>query len=120
MYSPHHNTFIPQAAPDGADVRQLLENRGGEWRRLHPEEVAISEAAMQAIHKAARQILARHVPFDKLEKVSFGDALTLLSSHIFWEEESGKLFLCSELGRSTYCLDVPADQWAVRTVGGVH
>ena len=48
------------------------------------------------------------------QAVSTAESVVLLGHHLFWEEDSGMLYLCSMFGDRKICLNVPAGQWKVR------
>lgn len=86
------------------------------WRlhEIEAEDVSISEEAISVIRDAARKILARYVPVENLSSLTLGDAVALFSTRVFWNEENGKLLMCSQLADGSLCLPIPEGHWRVR------
>ena len=85
--------------------------RKDNWHAIDFEDVAISPQALEAIKSAARKILPHFVPTTVMTKLTLADSISLLSRNIYWEEGSGNLLLCSNLGDKHYCMDIPAEHW---------
>jgi len=103
--------------------QSLSEHRVAEADRLHEiatEDVAISIEAMAAIKKAAAEILARFVPGDRIDGLSPSDILQLFAEKLFWNEQTGGLLMCSELGDGAICLPIPREHWIVTHKGTIH
>lgn len=90
------------------------------WHALEPDEVAVSEQALEAIKNVAREVLPRYVPAANLHSLTVADSLALLSRQLFWDEKSGVLFLCTDLGDKSLCMDIPPQHWQFRTEGPTH
>ena len=84
------------------------------WHELEMEDVTISSPALEAVKRIAQSILVGRVPQDKLRKVTVGDAVALLTKSLYWDEESGCLYLCSDMDGNTLCLPIPSDHWGVK------
>ncbi len=95
-------------------LQKHLETKGGIWHPIDPEDVSISRPALRAVQKAAHGILSRIIPEPQQQAVSTAESVVLLGKHLFWEEDSGMLYLCSVFGDRKICLNVPAGQWKVR------
>jgi hypothetical protein len=94
-----------------------------EAERLHEiasEDVSISIEAMEAIKHAAIEILARFMPCDRLGGLSMPDIMQLFAEKLFWNEQTGGLLMCSELGDGAVCLPIPKEHWIVSHKGTVH
>ena len=91
-----------------------------QWHEIACEDVAVTNTALDAIKQAARQLLPRHVPQESLPQLTVGDGLALMARDIFWEEGSGQLCLCTEIGQRRYCLHIPPEHWEFRVTGPVH
>jgi len=81
---------------------------------IEAEDVSISEEAISVIRDAAKKILARYVPMENLSTLTLGDAVSLFSTRVFWNEENGKLLMCSQLADGSLCLPIPEGHWRVR------
>lgn len=97
-----------------------LNSQGGVWRPIDFEDVTITDQALEAVKNAAREILPRHIPHQELKKLSVADSLSLMSQNLFWEEKSGKLYLCSSLGDEQFCLNIPKGHWEVKFERTLH
>lgn len=99
-------------APDSGGLAPLdRHSRQDSWHAIDFEDIAISREALEAIKRAARQILPNYVPAPAMRQMTLGDSISLLSRKIFWEEGSGRLLLCSHLGGREYCMDIPPEHW---------
>lgn len=114
----HQESFDSLLLHDASYNPAALQN--GPWHEISYEDVAVTDTALDAIKQAARQILPRFVPHMALEKITVGDGLALIAKDLYWEEGSGKLFLCTEIGKQRYCLHIPAEHWEFRICGPVH
>lgn len=112
-----HNS---QADPQGSRILNALEKEGAGWHRVAMGDIAISESALVALRTAGKKILSRHVPADNLRTLTMGDAVALMSRHMFWNENSGKLMVCAHLGGTNYCLPIPPEHWTIRQDGRLH
>jgi len=81
---------------------------------LEAADVRISEEAVSVIRSAAKKILARYASVESLARLTLGDAASLFSKRIFWNEENGKLLMCSQLAEGSVCLPIPPEHWSVR------
>ncbi len=95
-------------------LKDYLEAQGGVWHSIDFEDVSISAPALEALKKAAREILPRFVPLQDLKNLTVADSLCLLTRYIFWDEESHRLSLCTELGDRRYCLYLPESHWGIK------
>lgn len=95
-------------------LQKHLETKGGIWHPIDPEDVSISRPALKAVQKAAYGILSQIIPEPQWQALSTAESVVLLGQHLFWEEHSGMLYLCSLFGDRKICLNVPAGQWKVR------
>ncbi|MBF0480915.1 MAG: hypothetical protein HQK81_04255 [Desulfovibrionaceae bacterium] len=106
------------------ELKQTLsEHHVAEAERLHEiatEDVSISIEAVAAIKHAAVDILARFMPGDRLGGMSTADIIQLFAEKLFWNEKTGGLLLCSELGDGAYCLPIPKEHWTVSHKGVFH
>jgi hypothetical protein len=103
--------------------KSLSEHRIAEEDRLHEiatEDVSISVEAMAAIKQAAVEILARFMPCDRLGSMSMPDIIQLFAEKLFWNEQTGGLLMCSELGDGAICLPIPKEHWIVSHKGTFH
>lgn len=91
-----------------------------DWHAIEFEDVAVTPKALDAIKQAARDILPKYVPPSAMENLTVADGLALLTRDLFWEEGSGRLYLCSEIGDRRICLHVPAEHWQFRVTGLTH
>ena len=95
-------------------VRRRLAATGGDWRRVDFEDVAISLAALQMVKETAREILAGLAPVSLRSGLTVGDAVAVMSRHVFWERYSGRLTLCAEVAGRAVCMGIPAEHWRIR------
>jgi hypothetical protein len=96
--------------------KSLAEHRIARAEHIHEiatEDVSISAEAIVAIRKAATDILVRFVPGDRLGSMSLGDIMHLFAEKLFWNDQTGGLLMCSELGDGTFCLPIPREHWVV-------
>jgi len=103
--------------------KTLSEHQIAEADRLHEiatEDVSISIEAMEAIKQAGAEILARFMPGDRAGNLSLGDIIQLFAEKLFWNEQTGGLLLCSELGDGAVCLPIPKEHWIVSHKGTIH
>ncbi len=98
-------------------VRRQLAARGGDWRRLDFEDVAISVPALRAVKETAREILAGLVPVTRRSGLTVGDAVAVMTRHVFWERGSGRLTICAEVAGRAVCMGIPAGHWRLRRQG---
>lgn len=101
-------------------LQKELESQGGVWRPVDFEDISISSQAFEAIKKAARDILPSVIPLEELKNISVADSISLIARHLFWDERSGNLTLCSTLGEREYCLRIPAGHWGLKDEQRVH
>ena len=95
-------------------VRSRLAATGGDWRRLDFEDVAISLSALQAVKETAREILAGLAPVSLRKGLTVGDAVAVMTRHVFWERGSGRLTMCAEVAGRAVCMGIPAEHWRLR------
>lgn len=116
-----HSTPSNRTRPRAADpVRRQLAARGGDWQRLDFEDVAISMAALGAVKETAREILAGLSPISLRKALTVGDAVAVMTRHVFWERGSGRLTMCAEVAGKAVCMGIPADHWKMRGQGISH
>jgi hypothetical protein len=108
------------AAALGTLLKEELESQGGVWRPVDFEDITISLQAFEAVKKAARDILPTVIPREDLKKISVADSISLLTRHLFWDESSGNLSLCANLGERKYCLRIPPGHWGLKDSDVVH
>lgn len=90
------------------------------WHELDMEDVTISGPALEAVKRIAQSILAGRVPPDRLRRVTVGDAVALLTRRLYWDDQSGCLYLCSDMEGNTLCLPIPSDHWGVKKHACCH
>ncbi|MGE4298843.1 MAG: hypothetical protein AB7E47_12500 [Desulfovibrionaceae bacterium] len=117
-----HNTAQTPSAqtPAPSGVFEQLRSRGGVWHPIDAEDVTISNVAADALRLVASQVLAKFIPAASLTAFSSAETIALLANELYWHEETGRLFLCADLGRNQLCLPIPADHWDVRKSGEAH
>jgi len=103
-----------------APVKDLLEFAGSNCHAIDFEDVSISAQALDAIKQAAKTLLRRHTPVDLLQRFTVADSISLLTRRLFWEEDSGKLVMCSDLGGKHFCLRIPAEHWGLKAPRLAH
>jgi len=117
------------AMPSTADIRQSREAdpvrrqlaaRGGDWRRLDFEDVAISLPALRAVKETAKEILAGLAPVSLHKGLTVGDAVAVMTRHVFWERGSGRLTMCAEVAGRAVCMGIPAGHWRLRGQGATN
>ena len=101
-------------------VRSRLAARGGDWRRVDFEDVAISMPALRAVKETAREILAGLTPVTRRSGLTVGDAVAVMTRHVFWERDSGRLTMCAEVAGKAVCMGIPAGHWQLRAQGGMN
>lgn len=110
----------PMQLQDATHAHFATSEGHGKWHAITCEDVAVTNTALDAIKRAARQLLPRHVPRESMPLLTVGDGLALMARDIFWEEDSGKLCLCTEIGQKRYCLHIPPEHWEFCVTGPVH
>jgi len=80
---------------------------------LDYEDVALSNAALALVRRAAHGVL-RRLGAESAGPLSTGRALALFLDHVFWEERSGGLILCAEFPDASVCLPIPRDFWGLK------
>lgn len=86
---------------------------GETLHELDYEDVALSNAALALVRRAARVVL-RRLGAEAAGPLPTGRALALFLDRVFWEEKSGGLILCAELPGAGVCLPIPRDFWGLR------
>lgn len=92
----------------------------GNWHEVSTDDVAVTDTALDAIKQAARQLLPRYIPQSAMPLITVGDGLALLARDIYWDEESGGLYLCTEICQQRYCMHIPPEHWEFRVSGMLH
>jgi len=105
-----------RSVTDAEARRRAIKAVGCRRDTLHEldyEDLALSNAALALIRRAARGVLRRLGAADG-EPLSTGRALALFLDHVFWEERSGGLILCAEFPQGSVCLPIPRDFWGLK------
>jgi len=91
---------------------------------LHPldyHDVALTPAGAGLVRKAACTVLGKRMPSVDLETFPLREVLALFMDQVYWEEESGRLFMCADFPDLCYCLPIPPEYWRIMTRGrSVH
>jgi hypothetical protein len=87
--------------------------RGEALHELDYEDVALTNAALTLVRRAARGVL-RRLGAEEAGPLPMGRALALFLDHVFWEEKSGGLILCAEFPDASVCLPIPRDFWGLK------
>lgn len=78
------------------------------------EDVALSREGATLIHQGARAVMRQYMPAADSEGLTAAQAVALFVDKIFWEENSGGLIMCTEVGDKSLCLPIPRSHWKVR------
>ncbi len=97
-------------------TKQAVAEVMGQGEALHEidfEDIAISTHAVKLITAAAKAIVDRHMPGARSESITPSQAIALFLDHIYWEENSGGLIMCSDMAEKSFCLPIPKEHWSV-------
>jgi len=115
MRHEHHDILPPLEIPLSA-----IPPEKGQWHEISCEDVAVTDAALDAMKQAARRLLPQYVPQSAMSRITVGDGLALLAQDIYWDQETGRLCLCAEICQRRYCLHIPPEHWEFRISGTLH
>ncbi len=83
------------------------------------EDVALSSEGARLVHRGARAVMRQYMPAADSNKLTPGQAVSLFVDKIFWEEDSGGLFMCTDLVDRSLCLPIPKAHWKVKKDQGL-
>lgn len=78
------------------------------------EDVALSREGASLVHKGAQAVMRQYMPAADSEGLTPAQAVALFVDKIFWEENSGGLIMCTQVGERSLCLPIPSSHWKVR------
>ena len=97
------------------------EGRTAILHALDHEDVQLSEHGLRLIRNAAKSVMQRVAPSVDADSLTLAQAVSLFVDHVFWDEESGGLYMCCDLNGKGICLPIPKEHWSVVAPGGrVH
>ncbi len=94
-------------------LMDALEQGGERLHEMDYEDVALTDAGMRLVRRAATAVMEQLVGLNEGE-LPPSRALALFLDHVFWDEMSGGLILCAELPGRSICLPIPRECWAMR------
>jgi hypothetical protein len=97
-------------------TKQAIADVIGHGPSLHEidfEDIAISPYAVSMITKAARAVMDQHMPGSRSETLTPSQAVALFLDHLYWDEYSGGLIMCSDMEEKAFCLPIPKEHWSV-------
>ena len=61
----------------------------------------------------ARAVMDRHMPGARSEELTSNQAIALFLDHLYWDESTGGLIMCSDVAEKSFCLPIPREHWSV-------
>lgn len=110
--------MTPEALRDDLARRRSCPSRC--LHEIDAEDVRISGEAIMAIRTAARSLLSRFMDPVSLGSLSLGETMALFSSHAWWSEADGSLYLCSNFAGGALCLPIPPGHWDAPAAGATQ
>lgn len=93
---------------------ELLSGENSILHEIDFQDLAISIVAVKVILKAARDVMRKFMPGSRPEKISTSQAIALFVDRVFWDENSGKLILCSDMDHRSFCIPIPSEHWHLK------
>ncbi|GEM_PF-1009478 len=91
-----------------------IEGRQTMMHALDYQDVALTPTGARMVANAAREILSRYMPGCNPDKLTLDQAVAMFVDRVYWIESSGGLVMCSDLDKTSFCLPIPRDHWALR------
>lgn len=79
------------------------------------EDVSITPEGARMVMSAARSLVGEYMPAKDPASLTVRECIALFLDHIFWDENSGGLVMCSDVDTHSVCLPLPSRCWRVRT-----
>jgi len=80
------------------------------------EDVALSLEGVHSVHHGAQAVMRQFMPAANDENLTVAQAISLFVDRVFWEENSGNLFMCAEIAKRNICLPIPREHWHVQGI----
>jgi hypothetical protein len=100
-------------------VSEAMFSENSMLHELDFQDLAISTVAVKAVLDAAKAVMEQFMPGSRPEKLSASQAIALFADRVFWEEDTGKLILCSDYDHRSFCLPIPSDHWHLKSNLGI-
>lgn len=81
------------------------------------EDVALTREGFKMLHLGAQAVLHQYLPSVDTDHLTPEEIMRLFLDHVFWEEESGGLIMCTDVAQTSVCLPIPKAHWTVKTNG---
>lgn len=100
---------------ENSKISEAMFNENRMLHEIDYQDLVISTVAVKAILDAARAVMRQFMPGSRPETISASQAIALFADRVFWEENTGKLILCSDMDDRSFCIPVPSDHWHLKS-----
>ena len=100
----------------GQELRtpEPIEAKGMILHELDYQDVAITPQGAKLVKRAAQSVIDQYMPAVDSAKITVREAMALFVDHVFWEEKTGGLFMCTDVATRAVCLPLPRSHWSIR------
>lgn len=88
--------------------------KGMVLHELDYQDVAITPQGAKLVKRAAQSVIDQYMPAVDSAKITVREAMALFVDHVFWEEKTGGLFMCTDVATRAVCLPLPRSHWTIR------
>lgn len=106
----------PSARGEGR-TREVAAAAGQGELKLHEldyQDVALTAEGARMVKSAARSVIDQYMPALDSAKITVREAMALFIDHVFWEENTGGLYMCTDVATRSVCLPIPSRCWSIR------
>ncbi|MFW5490590.1 MAG: hypothetical protein ACNI3A_19585 [Desulfovibrio sp.] len=89
-----------------------LQGRKKQLQRLDVTDISLSSRALAVIRFNVLSFFGTYAPEAVSKDPSPAKSLALLLDRLYFDQETGELIMCADLGQHNLCLPIPQKHWS--------
>ncbi len=111
-----YNRVVAQARAKGEEPETRIKTAMSNDLVLHEldyQDVTITPQGAEMVKRAACSVIDQYMPAVGSDSLTVREAISMFIDHIFWDEKSGRLFMCTDVVTRSVCLPLPKSHWGI-------